>query len=92
MVATIWVADLKISPATAEKISSVHGLNADEVRDAVECIAGLPFTWHLHPERGWRAILETQIRGHRCLVVLYPRPEDAYGDSWNLGSAYPLDQ
>jgi hypothetical protein len=91
MVAKIWVADLKISSATADKISREHGLSADEVRDRVVCVAGLRFSWDLHPQRGWRAIVETRIRHRRCLVVLYPLPQDAFGDAWNLGSAYPVD-
>ncbi len=41
----IWVAELRISDRTAQKLSSVHGLQADDVRDAVQCVKGLPFTW-----------------------------------------------
>ena len=88
--ASIWVADLKCSSRTAEKISSKHALTEAEVREAVVCRTGLRFSWHHHEERGWRAIVETRIRGVRVLVVLYPRPRDAYGDVWDLGSAYPI--
>jgi hypothetical protein len=91
MVDTVWVADLRISPATAEKITREHGLSADEVNDAVKCVPGLRFTWNDHPERGRRAIVEVSIRGCRCLIVLYPRLDDAFGDAWNLGSAYPIE-
>jgi len=90
MVASIWVADLRISRATADKLSSVHGIDADEVRDAIQCVQGLQFSWNDHPERGLRAIIETMVRGRRCLVVLYPRSDDAFGDAWDLGSAYPI--
>ena len=91
MVSTLWVAELKISPRTAEKISQVHGLSADEVRESVECVSGLAFTMDDHPERGTRAIVEVFIRKRRCLVVLYARQDDAFGDAWNLGSAYPIN-
>ena len=87
--ATIWVADLRISRATAKKIWCKHRLTEEEVRNAVERVSGLRFTWDVHPERGRRAIVETFIGGP-CLVVLYPRVADALGDSWNLGSAYPI--
>jgi len=89
-VATIWVADLRVSRATATKIRDEHGLTEQEVKAAVVAVAGLRFTWHDHPQRGRRAIVETAIGRRRVLVVLYPRPTDAYGDSWNLGSAYPV--
>ena len=88
--ATIWVAELKVSAATAEKIVTKHHLTEDEVRDAVVCRRGLRVRWNDHPERGTRAIVETYIRGDRVLVVLYPRPRDAFGDVWELASAYPV--
>jgi hypothetical protein len=87
---TIWVARLHISPRTAAKLSTWHQLSADEVRDAVECLPGLPFRWDLHPSRGLRAIVKTTIRGRPALVVLYPAP-DPFGDAWNLGSTYHID-
>ena len=89
MATRIWVARLDVSPATSEKLSSIHGLDADEIRQQVVCVAGLPFKWHDHPERGPRAILFVQIRGMKVLVVLYPA-HDAIGDAWNLGSAYEV--
>lgn len=85
----IWVAELHISGRTAHKLSTRHGLQPDEVRAAIEQVAGLPYSWHDHPERGLRAIVRTEIRGRPHLVVLYPEP-NALGDCWNLGSAYPL--
>jgi len=87
---TIWVAVLGVSPATAQKISGRHHISEHEIRDAVQCVSGLRYTWDLHPTRGRRAIVETFIRGQRVLVVLYPRP-NPYGDAWDLGSAYPID-
>ena len=85
------MADLKISRVTAEKIASKHGLGEQEVRDHIVAVAGLRFVWHDHPERGRRAIVETFIGEQKVLVVLYPRVHDAYGDAWNLGSAYPVN-
>ena len=38
---SIWVAILRISPATAQKLAIKHRLTADEVRDTVQCIEGL---------------------------------------------------
>jgi hypothetical protein len=89
MVQYIWVARLKISRAVAHKISTEHGLQAVEVRDAVQCVRGLPFLWDDEPERGRRAIVETVIRGHRVAIVLYPT-NDPLGDTYNLGSAYRI--
>jgi hypothetical protein len=89
MAETIWVARLRISDATAHKISTQHGLQADEVRGAVECVRGLSFVWNDDRDRGRRAIVETFIRGIRVLVVLYPA-DDPLGDVFDLGSAYPI--
>jgi hypothetical protein len=86
---SIWIAELKISRATAEKIAGRHGITGQEVKDAVVAVAGLRFAWNEDPQRGRRAIIETFIRG-RVLVIVRPRPLDAYGDSWTLVSAYPV--
>lgn len=83
------MARLGISPTTARKLSRDHGIQADEVRDAVVCVRGLRFVWHDHPERGRRALVETFIRGVKVMVVLYPA-SDALGDAYHLGSAYPI--
>lgn len=82
----IWVAELSISPATRTKLASIHHLDAEDVRDAVQCVAGLPFRWDDDPDRGRRAIVETRIGATTVQVVLYP----AGDDSWRLGSAYPI--
>jgi hypothetical protein len=89
-VTRIWVARLTISERTAEKIIRRHRITPDEVIEAVVCVEGLAFTWHRHPDRGLRAIVQTFIRGRRALVVLYPAG-DAFGDVWRLGSAYFVD-
>lgn len=86
---SIWVAKLNISGRTAHKIAGVHGLQPDEVREAVEQVHGLPYAWHDHPERGRRAIIRVKLRGRSHLIVLYPAT-DPVGDVWNLGSAYPI--
>jgi hypothetical protein len=79
---------LHISDGVAQKIINNHGVEPDEVRDAVVGVRGLDFAWHYHPQRGWRVIVETYIRGDPCLVVLYPVSQ-ADPDCWRLGSAYP---
>jgi hypothetical protein len=89
MVQSIWVARLKISRAVAHKISTRHGLHANEIRDAVQCVAGLPFRWDDDPERGRRAVVQTVIRGWKVAIVLYPT-NDALEDTYNLGSAYRI--
>lgn len=81
----VWVAALVVSDATKQKIINVHHLHIDEVADAVVCQTGLVATWHDHPERGRRLIVQTLIRGRRALIVLYPTTEP---DKFHLGSAY----
>lgn len=80
---SIWVAELRISDRTAEKVASKHGLRVDDVRRAVQCVEGLDFAWDDHPERGRRAIVKTLIGNQVVLVVLYPT-NDPVGDVWNL--------
>jgi hypothetical protein len=89
-VATIWVAVLHISSATARKIVQKHGVAVDELRSAIVGTAGLRFVWDDAPERGRRAIVEAWIHDRRLLVVLYPAA-DPLGDAWHLGSAYFTD-
>ena len=84
----LWVARLIVSQATGTKLSSLHNLNEDEVRDAIVCVAGLSYAWDDDPERGRRALVEVRIRGERVIVVLYP-VDDPSGDVYALGSAYP---
>lgn len=81
------MARLRISARTAEKLASKHGLDAGDVRDAVQCVAGLLYAWDFDEERGWRAIVRTSVRGRDCYVVLYDAG-DGFGDVYNLGSAY----
>ena len=88
MVEPLWVARLIISPATEAKLSSRHGLAADEVRDAVVCVRGLQYVWNDDPVRGRRAFVDVSIRARPVLVVLYP-VLDPLGDVYALGSAYP---
>ena len=83
----IWVARLRISRQVAEKINNLHHIEPQEIRDAVECVAGLHFSEDLDPERGRRVIVKTRIRNEDALVVLYSA-DDLSGDVWRLGSAY----
>lgn len=89
MTARLWVARLIVSQKTAEKLAGRHGLDWQDVRDAVVCVAGLRYAWHDHTERGRRALVEVEIQGRQCLVVLYP-VDDSSGDVYALGSAYPI--
>ena len=84
---TIWVARLWISPRTRDKLINKHGIDSDELRREIVAVAGLPFVWDDHPERGRRAILKIVLNGRRTLVVLYP-VASGYEDEYNLGSAY----
>lgn len=88
MLPSLWVAQLIISEATAQKLSAKHGLDWREVRDAIVCVRDLPYTWHDHPERGRRAMVEVAIQGRRCVAVLYP-VGTSQEDVFALGSAYP---
>jgi hypothetical protein len=88
MDAPLWVARLIVSQKTAEKLAGRHRLNWQDVRDSVVCVSGLRYAWDRDPERGRRALVEVEIRGMLCLVVLYP-VDDSSGDVYALGSAYP---
>ena len=88
VVPSLWVANLIVSEATAHKLSSKHQFDWREVRDAIVCVRGLRYTWHSHPERGRRALVEIVIRGQRCVAVLYP-VGGPYSDVFASGSAYP---
>lgn len=88
---TIWVAELEVSAATAHKLASKHGLDADEVRRSIVCVSGLRFRWHHHPVRGRRVLVQIDLHGRTVLAVLYPT-SGPFGDAWTLGSAYPLSR
>jgi hypothetical protein len=81
------VALLHVSERTATKIISKHGIHEQEVRDAVEHVAGLGFVLDEDEERGLRALVRTEIRSRDVLIVLYPK-RSVMGDEWHLGSAY----
>lgn len=81
----VWVATLVVSDATEQKITQKHHIRLDELEHAIVCVPGLRGTWHSHPTRGRRVLIEAFIRGRRILVVLYPTSRP---DEWNLGSAY----
>jgi hypothetical protein len=86
---TLLISELRISQRTARKLVDKHGLQAADVRTAVENVGRLPFRWDNHPERGWRAIVVTVVDDRVCLVVLYPASGEI-GTVWNLGSAYEI--
>lgn len=66
------MAELSISPRTAQKIARVHGITEGELRDAVECVQGLYGRWDDDPERGRRALIDVAVRGRSATVVRYP--------------------
>jgi hypothetical protein len=84
-VVTARIATLCVSAATESKIIQKHGIQMDELEEAVVGVPGLRARWHDHPKRGRRLLVETFIRGRRVLVVLYPSDVE---NEWNLGSAY----
>jgi hypothetical protein len=84
----LWIARLIVSQATRLKLSSKHNLDADEVLDALVCVAGLYYRWDDDSERGRRVLVEANIRGIAVIAVLYP-VQDPSGDVYALGSAYP---
>ena len=79
------------SRETAHKLSTQHGLNAEEVEDAIRFVSGLPFTWDDDPDLGRRAIVRVTIRRKLYDVVLFPQLQDPFGETWNLASAYPVN-
>lgn len=87
-VSALWVARLHVSKATRAKIFAKHMLDADEVRQHIECTERLFYVWDEDPERGRRAIVRLNVRGQSILAVLYPA-QDQPEDEYHLGSAYP---
>jgi hypothetical protein len=85
---SLWVARLIISEATKQKLSAAHHLDWRQVNEAVVGVRGLRYFWHEDPERGRRAIVEAEIGGRVCVIVLYS-VDDLLGDVYALGSAYP---
>lgn len=87
---TVWVAELSISRRTVQKITQLHGITEEELREAVQCVRGLYGRWDDDPERGRRALIDVTVRGRPVAVVLYPA-EHRMGDAWTLGSVYFVD-
>lgn len=84
---SLWVARLIVSQATATKVNSRHDISVQEIQDAILCVSGLTYAWDPDPERGLRALVKVEIRGHEWVIVLYP-VDDPRGDVYALGSAY----
>jgi len=72
VVSPLWVAQLIVSDATAQKLVGKHQLDWRDVRDAIVCVRGLRYAWDHDPERGRRALVEVVIGYGRCIVLLYP--------------------
>lgn len=88
MARSLWVARLVISDPTKQKISSKHGLDWRDVNQALVGVSGLDYIWDDDPQRGLRALVQADVGGQACVVVLYP-VDDPLGDVYALGSAYP---
>lgn len=82
-----WVARLHISQATWEKIANKHDLDAFDVRNAVQWIAGLRAVYDFNEFGKLRATTQISIGTRNVIVVLRPRASEL-GDEWNLASAY----
>jgi hypothetical protein len=86
-VTRLWVAAIYISARVEEKINNKHGITADEVRGAVQCVEGLVYARSHHEDRGWRWLVKVRIQDRPALIVLY-LADDPMGDAYRLGSAY----
>ena len=75
-----------ISWRTAEKISSKHGINVEDLRDQVECVEGLQGVRHLRPDGSTRYYLFVLINQRKVKVVLCPNLADV--DVYYLANAY----
>jgi hypothetical protein len=67
----VYIGEIKISPAMAQKIMTKHGVTPEEVREA--CQAPNSYrraAWHIHPEHGRRLIV----------FGLTPRQQASEGD------------
>ena len=84
MLRGLWVADLHYSANTATKIAGMHRVGIDEVYDAVVCVAGLPYDWDDHPERGRRARVQVTIRRRVFLVILYRAVRARTSSTWEV--------
>lgn len=80
---------LRWSNDTADKLTTKHYLDVEDVRAAVEGVQGLEYSVHVHPTKGRRALVKVQLEGIDTLVVLYPDRQGRL-DVWHLGSAYAI--
>jgi hypothetical protein len=83
----VYIAEIVISDAMAEKIQSKHGVAPDEVREA--CQAPNRYrraAWHTHPEYGRRLIVFGSTRAGRIIKVIL-QPVDLTDGVWRLRTA-----
>ena len=85
---TVWVAEVLVSEAVAEKIVSKHGLDPYEIATLVKSPPPR-FGRYVTNHRGTRLYVKIRT-GQRLgvLVVLYPVGDDV----WRLASAYVLER
>lgn len=74
----LWVAELRVSSAVAEKISAKHDVTESEVRDQLVNVTGLQYVERT--DSGYE--VQVWIRGREHLAVVFPKwgmdPDDVY--------------
>jgi hypothetical protein len=85
---TVWVAEVLVSEAIAEKIRSKHGLDPYEI--AAQIKPPPPrFGRYVTDHRGTRLYAKVRTRKRLdVLVILFPLGDDV----WRLASAYVLER
>jgi hypothetical protein len=85
----LWIATLHISPVTRQKLLQRHRVDPEMLRARLVAVSWLRFSWHDHPTRGRRVVVDLPHGRRRLLVVLYPTDRS---DTWHLASAYVVNQ
>jgi hypothetical protein len=85
---TIWIAEVLVSEGIAEKITSKHGLDPDEIATLTKSPPPKIGRW-VTDQRGTRLFVKIRTSTElSVLVVLYPLGDDI----WRLASAYVLER
>jgi len=71
------------------KLNQKHSITAHEVRDEIQCVAGLPVTRKYDEKRGLRWYAEVWIRQERYVVVLRANPWE--NERYKLLTCYNCD-
>lgn len=83
---SLWISDVKISPAVAHKLRLKHGVSVREVREAALYGLQSEARWHVHPIYGRRLLVRGHTDGGVELVVVL-RPPKTDGDTWTCATA-----